>query len=280
MKWFIKNLWVLLTTIVLLVFIFYCIFSYSLRWPFNMTRAELGAFGDSFGGVTSLFSVLAFIGVVFTYRLQNESLKKLESDSKKQESFLTTQRFESNLFQMLSLLQNIIKDMDIRGGANKEIKHAGRDVFSYYYKRYDNEYSKLPPMDYFGNDKKIKLDLMEKRISESFNTFFELRQKDLGHYFRFLYNIFKYIEESSIPDKEKTKYAKIVRAQTSNYELLLIMYNCLSKHGKNFTKYASKYMLLDNIPFEEMINQQHALLLPSSSFGAQEYLIEGIKREL
>src|SRR5471030_2714940 len=102
MKWVIKNHWIALTTMVVIsTFLLYYIVSYFLIWPFNMSRADLGAFGDSFGVATSLFSAFAFIGVAFTYRLQNESLKKLESDSKKQDEFLNTQRFESNLFQML-----------------------------------------------------------------------------------------------------------------------------------------------------------------------------------
>ena len=51
-----------------------------------------------------------------------------------------------------------------------------------------------------------------------------------SHYFRNLYHILKFIDESElISDTEKTSYAKFVRSQLSEIELVSIFYNTLDK---------------------------------------------------
>ncbi len=49
----------------------------------------------------------------------------------------------------------------------------------------------------------------------------------LGHYFRNLYHIFKYIHLSGQTIEERKFYATIVRAQLSSDELYLLLYNSL-----------------------------------------------------
>ncbi|WP_459175619.1 putative phage abortive infection protein [Ewingella americana] len=264
------------------VLVFYWRASSAMEWPFvGWHRDELGQFGDSWGVITSIFSALAFIGVVFTVYSQHESLKKLKSDSKKQDEFLNTQKFENNLFQMLNFLQNIIKDMDIRVTRGKEARmiiHTGRDVFAYFYKSSFHKECKaklVTKKSIFSNTIDYR-----KHLAEAFDKFYESKQQDLGHYLRFLYNIFKYIETSNISSEDKFKYAGIVRAQISDYELLLLMYNCFTKNGEPFIKYIEKYMLLDNISFKKMFHEGHALLIPINSFGAQGELVVEIDKRI
>lgn len=264
------------------ILLFYGWTSYFMEWPFvDWSRDHLGQFGDSWGVVTSIFSAFAFIGVVFTVLSQNESLKKLKSDSIKQDNFLKTQRFETNLFQMLNLLQSIIKDMDIRAKGYNAVKYTGRDVFYFFYKKTFIKSCKKKHLNLdwpiFSEDSKFNYKM---QLGDEFNTLYQSRQQELGHYFRFLYNIFKYINQSNISGEDKVKYAGIVRAQISNYELLIIMYNCFTENGKYFIKYVEEYMLLDNISFNRMINKQHALLLPAKSFGAQASLLIEIQQRV
>lgn len=269
----------LLCFVTFLALILYCLASSYLEGPFTgWSREELGQFGDSWGVITSAFSAFAFIGVVFTVHSQNESLKKLKSDSAKQDEFLNTQKFENNLFQMLNLLQSLIKDMDVRvsrGEQKNIIIHTGRDVFSYFYKGpFSNECSSCSVAEFavFSDTPRYI-----QQLGRAFDTFYDSKQQDLGHYFRFLYNIFKYIDDSNISMTDKIKYSGIVRAQISDYELLLLMYNCLSEHGKPFIKYIQKYKLLDNIPFNKMIHKKHCLFLPIECFGAQSEIIEKLR---
>lgn len=76
----------------------------------------------------------------------------------------------------------------------------------------------------------------------------------LDNYFRYLYRILKYIDDSKlISDSTKYQYAGILRAHLSYMELLLIYYNGLSVYGREKMKpLIEKYHLLKNIRAEKL----------------------------
>lgn len=91
-------------------------------------------------------------------------------------------------------------------------------------------------------------------------------QEQLGHYFRHLFQSFKFISiQETLSDTEKYFYAKTLRAQLSTHEQLLIFFNSISSLGlkweyiaeteKNFPdipleqfKLISKYDIIKNVP--------------------------------
>lgn len=76
-------------------------------------------------------------------------------------------------------------------------------------------------------------------------------QTDLSTYFRNIYNAIKLIDETELLDpKEKEQYIKILRSQLSNPELYVLLFNVLSRFGKNWKehKYVTTYNLFDNMP--------------------------------
>lgn len=85
---------------------------------------------------------------------------------------------------------------------------------------------------------------------------FNGHQSRLGHYFRHLYQIIKYIDSQDfLTTDEKKFYGKIIRAQLSNHELAIFFYNSVSQLGKNWSKgenknYIKYYEFLKNIPLE------------------------------
>ncbi len=79
----------------------------------------------------------------------------------------------------------------------------------------------------------------------------------LGHYFRNLYHIVKYIDDDkSLKTFDlKYKYAKILRAQLSAPEINLIALNGLTYYGEGFKPLIDKYRLLKNMNFRyEMVD--------------------------
>lgn len=73
----------------------------------------------------------------------------------------------------------------------------------------------------------------------------------LGHYFRNLFHIFKFIDESQFNEKEKSEYAEIVRAQLSYLELHFLFLNCLIEEGEDFRQYVTKFELLKELEYFE-----------------------------
>jgi len=75
----------------------------------------------------------------------------------------------------------------------------------------------------------------------------------LGHYYRHLYHIIKFIDkqdEKFINEEQKCDYAKTVRAQLSDYEQLVLFYNINSVFGVPWISdgYIRKYRIIKNMP--------------------------------
>lgn len=75
----------------------------------------------------------------------------------------------------------------------------------------------------------------------------------LGHYFRLLFQIVKYVDKQPITivnNEEKYEYVKNLRATLSNQEQLLFFYNSISTFGMEWIQNGliKKYALIKNIP--------------------------------
>lgn len=99
-----------------------------------------------------------------------------------------------------------------------------------------------------------------------FNKYYAGYQHCLGHYFRHLFQSVKYInEQNNINYKVKYSYLKILRAQLSTFEQMILFFNSLSQMGnaweckpqinkdlKSYNKkdfeLITKYNLIKNIP--------------------------------
>ncbi|MNG59660.1 hypothetical protein D3C81_114350 [compost metagenome] len=260
---------------VIAICLLYACISFTISWPFDgWDRESLGQFGDSWGVVTSVFSVFAFLGVAYSVKVQAESLRQLKADSMSNNLMMVKQQVEGNFFQMLNLLQSLISDMDIQGVRNDgaAFERNGRDVFIYLYKKFEGNRVTARPF-YVEPLISNKMDLgkLKRHIGRLFDVFYKDRQQDLAHYFRVLYNIYKFIDRASISEDDKRNLAKILRAQLSNYELLILFYNCFGKHGAKFIDIAERYEVFDNLPIDKLIIDEHKYLINKKAFGGQSF---------
>jgi hypothetical protein len=117
----------------------------------------------------------------------------------------------------------------------------------------ENANSKTKAVDFnlvFSYDGKKK----EERYKFRYMPFDGHAQR-LGHYYRHLFLIVKFVAEYNIEiinDGKKYDYLKILRAQLSSYEQLLLYYNSLSSMGKAWNdqpnNFIAKFRLIKNIP--------------------------------
>jgi hypothetical protein len=84
-------------------------------------------------------------------------------------------------------------------------------------------------------------------LAVAYEKFYAENQHEVGHYFRLLYNIVKFVDRSQIANKKF--YTNLVRAQLSADELTLLFWNCLSKWGREkFKPLIEEYSLLKTLP--------------------------------
>ena len=233
-------------------------------------KDERGTFGDMFGAVNALFSGLAFAGLIVTLIMQHEELGLQREElaqtndelAAQREEFaaqtktMKIQRFENTLFNMLSLQQGRINSLDYipQDGADPNPESRGKYVFDVFYNK------KITKFQY-GNERQImgiKGLIQYENDIQAYRRVSEISIFD--SYFRHLYRIFKYIDESQlIDDTERYSYSCIVRAQLSEYELLLLFYNALTIDDNGIYKFKNlieKYAIFNNIR-EPMLARQH-----------------------
>lgn len=226
--------------------------------------ANLGTTGDFIGGfLNPILTSLTFIGIllsIFLQRLElSHSRKELERSADALEEQLTSirlQNFEASFFQMLNSFNSLVSSIDLHNHKTS-VTTQGRDCFKVFYTRLNKIYREQKKRA--GNKYSE-----EEVLYLSYSLFWKEHQLELGHYFRFLYNIFKFLEENSI---SKSYHSKLVRAQLSDQELLLLFYNCTSRDGNDFVKYAVIYELFDNLPTVRLLDKGHIDFVDKKSFG-------------
>lgn len=239
------------------------VFRYALINPEE--ALEKGGWGDFIGGTLNpILTFLAFIGVLLSIFLQRLELgltrRELERSAdalEKQITSIEKQNFEVAFFQMLSTFNAIVESIDIY---NKDsgMESSGRDCFRVFYTRLNKIYRE-------NKGKGEKAHSGEAILRLSYFNFWKAHQLELGHYFRFLFNTFRFLDES--PASERY-HAKLLRAQLSDQELLMLYYNCLSKQGKKFREYAIRYELFDNLPTVRLLEDTHVNLMDDEAFGS------------
>ena len=141
---------------------------------------------------------------------------------------------------MVRLHNELLESIDLTtgGGENSVKVTSGRDFFFYVWKKYKNSFA--------NNAEKNDSNTRKAQIDVAYSKLWKAYESEFAHYFRSLYNIFKFIENSNLEDKKF--YTNIVRAQLSGQELLMVFYNCIAQDNSKFVKLIEDYALLKHIP--------------------------------
>lgn len=225
-------------------------------WP-----NDANSLGDSFGLANALFSGLAFAGVIIAILMQRDELGQQKEELALTRNVFVQQRFESSFFQMLTLHHEIVKAMeyaameivDERDTHPEEVQYRGRACFQSVYRNLKGWYDHKSSED------------AQRGLEQAFMATYRGTDTLLGHYFRNLYTMVSFVDESGIHDKRT--YTNIVRAQLSSYELTLLFYNCAVGIGKKkFGPLVEKYGLLKNVPTELLLDSGHISFFKPSAF--------------
>lgn len=237
------KIWLLTAIFTILLLVWGCIFFWNRDNHFGdrdyvVDHEVMGTFGDSFGGVFG--PILALTGVVITCMLFIEQKKQtslINSDQKKQSEI---QRVDTLFFSLLDLHRTQKEDLMMK------------------------------PLIGFGNINSCESDFFERSVEEiecnieynenttygwlvrsarkKYMQLYFANEANLSPYFRTLYRLFELIDKSKIAEEDKVRYAKIVRAQLTESELLMLRYNASGRYGLNFVDYINKYRLLKHLP--------------------------------
>ncbi|MBO6524255.1 MAG: hypothetical protein JJ971_10550 [Balneolaceae bacterium] len=224
-------------TILLVVIGFYILYFHN--FEITSQNEDWGNFGSFVGGVAgALFSFLTILLLVVTFKKQNESFKQSQ--------------FESSFFEMLRLNRNLIEKIEYKD-PQERINRKGLIYIDYLSEQLNQFFSTNHISDnsrrQIISGKFQKKDLqqhLQDEVNSIYKSFYKGKESILGHYFRSLYHILKFVEESEISNKEK--YSSFVQAFLTDSELHILFYNGISDFGiDKFHNLIDKFSLLENI---------------------------------
>lgn len=222
--------------------------------------------------VALIWTIVSVLLIFLTFNVQR---KQTAENS----IFLIRQQFETTFFNMLNVLFNIktaihsqkdgtaLVGQEFMDFAIKELKkyhlaHSGSE----YIPSFINKIRNLEPIT------QTELAAIASDLDIVYISFYSDYHAELGHYFRYLYNLLKFTISHREKYKDQKNYLDIIQAQLSNAELGLVFYNAISNKGLNtdkkyrFYNWLEQYSFLENIDEKSLITREHNVLYPKTLF--------------
>lgn len=296
-KTFTLDFWIYLVIFLALIAII-CCFPAWFTEPGKLDFRNTGQIGDTIGGIMGPFVAIAAAILTFlAFWVQFKANEQLRRD-------IALERFESKFYKLLDIHIQNTSNLNIHNRKGKEVFKYLVDDFYYVYDEVEAIYNDLinRSSNSLTNDEREMLTRMSygfffygykyfhynlnpkarqendlyKIASEKFKNKNYPCQIDsgynmyLGHYYRNLFQMVKFVanyNKCPITEQQKYEYIKIIRAQLSDYEQIMLYYNSLSEVGKNWNDiknqdsdipqqrmgYIARFKLIKNIPFDSLI---------------------------
>lgn len=244
--------------------------------------------GDFVGGFVAIFWTIAGVVLLYiTLRVQTEEFKNTQKA-------IAKQQFETTYFNMLSILLQIKSNLkgrinykDLKNdrqvsskfSAQRFLNAAHEQLVNLYLKRVKDDSAASESIEKIERkiEKNIAINEVEKRmmkdyVDEIYIDFYNKHHTELGHYFRYIYNLMKFAVENRIEFGDEDQYINLIQAQLTNDELGLIYYNAISRNALNerkepkFYNWLEEYNFFENIDHRGLIRREHHVLYPKTKF--------------
>lgn len=234
-KGFLKEDFWLLIFVILLASIFTSMFSVKAEL-LACSLINCGEENDRyFESLSAFFTMLAFLGVVFTLFLQWKDLRDTKDDIDEQNDTLALQRFEHSFFTVLEMHNKLVDGFFMEAGKYGNANNlSGKSVLQFISDRMEFR------ADLKSGDENQHDFSSNYPADNSFRVF-------LDQYFGSFYNLYEQI--SKAPENKDKWYSDIVRSRLIEAELVLLYLHGLygGPEGFKFRPIIEKYALLKNI---------------------------------
>lgn len=238
-----------------------------------------GTFGDVIGGV--LGTVIGFYTAYLLIRtFQNQaSINSNIEDTNKNVVETNKDIVETNK-SIVETNKSIIEANKSTIDANKKAEAASeRQFYQTELQLFDNKFQSfmaayhkaIENYRYMSNDGRKAFEKVAQRfITTEFTNKFEYKRRckaavdeyskfysahrtTMSVHLRMLYLLVSLISNSSIDEDDKRQYAKLVRGQMSNSEMLIVRYNCFSVYGTKMREYCNQYNLTKHLAIMNLL---------------------------
>ena len=206
--------------------------------------AKTGVFGDSFGAFSALMAGLAATFSYSAYLTTLRENKRLRDREEARDNSEFRRDIELTFFRLCELRIQILAS----------IRHPNWD-------RSRNEFRGIDAVEQIVNTMIMVIYRADpnqeatKSRAELFADSYYLYKNDISHYLRITYHIIKFIDENISLKDEAYKYIRLLRAQLSHSEQILISLVCLyGQNQERLRNFVEKYAILNNIDDQDRQN--------------------------
>jgi len=225
----------------------------------NPSSNDWGNYGSYLQGTTvSLWSLAGFFIIFVAFLAQKQQLLRQDVELHEQRRQFQLQRdsikhqdFENNFFQLLNLHHKLVEDM-------LDEHQTGRNCFRKWYDKLKECYQYKQTTIPYITAKQIG-GLTEREFAvQCYDEVYRALQGDLGHYFRNLYHLIKFVHRNTEMEYQiRRGYTTLVRAQLSSYEQALLFYDGLHPVSEDFRLLIQQYGLFHNLDERLLLNPRH-----------------------
>lgn len=239
-------MWLLASASVAAVIVVVLVYSSQFGSELSTEHSNWGEFGDYVGGVLGpVFSFLALVVLIYTLTIQTRQFG--------------LQNFERGFFELVRFHHDIVSDLEVKAppDASPDRNVQGRDCFGVF--NHSCLFTRL--QKHYNAAKGVGRQVLERHevrecVQSAYSEFRNAYGSEVDHYFRHLYHILKFVDESDVDEKHKYKCTRLLRAQLSADELLLLFYSSLHPVGDKSLKYLAKYAMLHNLDRDTLNNRE------------------------
>lgn len=236
----IKTSIILSLSIVVMIIASYLAILVYFSWPIEeLSIRQAALLGDSFGIVNSLFSGLAFAGIIITIALQRQELNESRAVFK-------SQKFEDAFYRLLDFYKENLNDITDYNSNDSKLKGIG--VLS------DQIRKIVPAISQYSGSYSLDYDIEDLNAQLLFSEI----NKNIIHQSRYLGTLesILYLIMNELENKrDRHFYLKILTSQLTIHEVKYIFYRCLvSKTHSAFVKLINDSRLIESRISESRIN--------------------------
>ena len=188
----------------------------------------IGQYGDFVGGV---------IGTILSVVLLSDTFKSQIKESKNNAQVFESQQLNELVFHLLDQYNSVVASFTIA----KDDVHGIRTILN---GKEGLHYALVKMQEEFASP---QISHSRKAALGLFQSFYDSHEDFAPIYFRTIYRIFDVINKAEVNDDVKVKYAKLIRCQFTETELVMLRYNAMWPVGKNMRALINEFNLLKHI---------------------------------
>jgi len=249
-------IWLGITAAIALAILFFLNQTYDKNLPVD--TGVFGTYGDFIGGVLgtviALYSAFLLIKTLQNQTTINKDIEKTNASVVSTNESIVAANRKADFAAQRQYYQNELQIFDGKFSRFFEAYQAAIGAYNHDPNRGRAAFEIIAQF-FFDTNFDNNNDYKRRTLSavDEYLEFYSEHRTEISVHLRMLYLLVTLISNSELEEDDKVEYAKLVRGQMSNAEMLIVRYNCLSPYGEKMRPYCNQYNLTKHLSVTSLL---------------------------